>query len=209
MEQVMNDGDVIGTFTDERDGQTYRTVKMPDGKVWMAQNLNYKPESGNSWCYKNDESMGDKYGRLYDWKTAMAVSPAGWHLPSRKEWNKLEKAVGNRITKRLVSLENPAEEVCIFEYCTSTRLKAKSGWTKIDDLPGNGTDDFGFSALPCGIRDLDGRFSKAGFDGHWWTAAEGTDGYTYHRCMDCYSGCVHDYYGDKGYGFSVRCIANK
>jgi hypothetical protein len=28
-----------GTFTDGRDGRTYKTVKMPDGKVWMAQNL--------------------------------------------------------------------------------------------------------------------------------------------------------------------------
>jgi uncharacterized protein (TIGR02145 family) len=29
------------TFTDPRDGKSYKTVVMPDGKVWFAQNLNY------------------------------------------------------------------------------------------------------------------------------------------------------------------------
>ncbi len=30
-----------GLFTDPRDGQTYKTVIMPDGKRWMAENLKY------------------------------------------------------------------------------------------------------------------------------------------------------------------------
>jgi uncharacterized protein (TIGR02145 family) len=29
------------TLTDDRDGKVYRVVKMPDNKVWMAQNLNF------------------------------------------------------------------------------------------------------------------------------------------------------------------------
>jgi uncharacterized protein (TIGR02145 family) len=29
------------TFTDPRDGKQYKTVVMPDGRVWFAQNLNY------------------------------------------------------------------------------------------------------------------------------------------------------------------------
>jgi uncharacterized protein (TIGR02145 family) len=31
----------IATFTDPRDGKKYKTVVMPDGKTWFAQNLNY------------------------------------------------------------------------------------------------------------------------------------------------------------------------
>lgn len=72
------------TFTDERDGQVYKTVKLKDGKIWLAQNLNFEVE--NSWCYENDPENGKKYGRLYNWEAALAACPKGWHLPSDEEW---------------------------------------------------------------------------------------------------------------------------
>ncbi|MDR0738230.1 MAG: hypothetical protein LBF39_04040 [Prevotellaceae bacterium] len=31
-----------GSFQDPRDNKVYKTVKMPDGKVWFAENLNYQ-----------------------------------------------------------------------------------------------------------------------------------------------------------------------
>jgi uncharacterized protein (TIGR02145 family) len=33
-----------GTITDARDKKVYKIVKMPDGKVWMAENLNYQKD---------------------------------------------------------------------------------------------------------------------------------------------------------------------
>jgi len=51
----------------------------------MAENLNYIPQTGNSWYYGT---------RLYDWETALTACPSGWHLPSRDEWNSLALAVG-------------------------------------------------------------------------------------------------------------------
>jgi uncharacterized protein (TIGR02145 family) len=33
-----------GTFVDERDNKVYKVVRMPGGKVWMAENLNYQKD---------------------------------------------------------------------------------------------------------------------------------------------------------------------
>jgi uncharacterized protein (TIGR02145 family) len=40
------------TFTDPRDGKRYKTVVMPDGKTWFAQDLNYtKDLTANAYSY--------------------------------------------------------------------------------------------------------------------------------------------------------------
>ena len=74
----------IGTFTDNRDGQTYKWVKI--GKqVWMSENLNHKKV--DSWCYNNTASKCNQYGRLYNWEAAKDACPNGWHsnrCPARR-----------------------------------------------------------------------------------------------------------------------------
>ncbi|MDR2591596.1 MAG: fibrobacter succinogenes major paralogous domain-containing protein [Chitinispirillales bacterium] len=182
------------TLIDKRDGQKYRTV-MIGGDRWMAENLNHTTDS--SWCYNNDTSYCKKYGRLYDWKTATTVCPKGWKLPSREDWNYLGQAVGGEGMLR--------DKGMIYWDGAGKNLKSKSGWNdRNDESSGNGTDSFGFSALPGGFRNSDGDFGRAGNDGYWWTASD----YTYHRGMIYLDDYVYEYNDDKGYGLSVRCVAD-
>jgi uncharacterized protein (TIGR02145 family) len=184
-----------GTFTDSRDGQTYKTVKI--GKqTWMAQNLNYQTQRG-SWCYDNNADNCKKYGRLYDWEIAKTVCPKGWRLPSREDWDYLGQAVGGE--------KSPVDIGNTDWYGAGKKLKSKSGWYK----NGNGTDDNGFSALPGGYRYSNGDFSSAGDRGNWWTAKEGSDGSAYRRSMYYYGDYVYEYDDYKSIAYSVRCVAGK
>jgi len=171
-----------GSFTDARDGKKYRTVKI--GKqTWMAENLNYK--IGKSVCYDNKESNCQKYGRLYDWKTAMKACPAGWHLPSDEEWEALTDFVGG-------------------EETAGTKLKSKTGWST-DEGYKAATDDYGFSALAGGYGKSDGSFSHAGYYGVWWSATESGANYAWYRYMNYYNEYVNRYYVYKSGLFSLRC----
>jgi uncharacterized protein (TIGR02145 family) len=134
-----------GTFTDSRDGKTYKTVKIGTA-VWMAENLNFAADGSK--CFENNDANCAKYGRLYDWATAMKACPAGYRLPSDDEWTALW-AVGGGET-------------------AGKTLKSAAGWNE----NGNGTDDFGFSALPSGGGDSGGNFGSAGEYGFWWSATE-------------------------------------
>jgi uncharacterized protein (TIGR02145 family) len=171
------------TLKDSRDNQTYGTVVI-GSKTWMAKNLNYatKSDEGDSWCYENSTANCYKYGRLYTWEAAMKACPSGWRLPDTADWNKLVAAGGHATAGK--------------------KLKSKSGWNN----NGNGTDDFGFSALPGGARYRDGKFYNVGGNGRWWTATARNSDDAYYRRM----GDDDDYVGEdndnKSYGLSVRCI---
>ncbi len=59
------------------------------------------------------------------------------------------------------------------EKVAGKKLKAKSGWNDYKGKSGNGTDEFGFSALPGGIGSASGSFANVGSHGFWWSASEG------------------------------------
>jgi uncharacterized protein (TIGR02145 family) len=174
-----------GTFTDSRDGQIYKWVEI-GAQTWMAENLNYTSASG-SWCYDNLESYCNKYGHFYDWNTAMAACPAGWHLPNNEEWTTLVDFVGG-------------------ENAAVVKLKAKTGWNVSGTT---GTDDYGFSALPGGqyqnYNNIHG-FYDAVMNANWWTATQYDSSSAYRRYLFTAADNVGESSRYKSYGFSVRCI---
>ena len=197
----------IGSITDSRDGQTYKTVTIGT-QVWMAQNLNY--ETANSYCYNDNDSNCTKYGRLYTWAAAMdsvgtwstngkgcgfgrscslpsgniqGVCPEGWHLPTRTEWDTLFTAVGG-------------------SSIAGAKLMSTSGWSG-DDI---GTDDFSFSALPAGFRDYNGHYHDEGDLLYIWSSTEFDRRRAYRMDLLYFSDDVYLNIEDKDVGFSVRCL---
>jgi uncharacterized protein (TIGR02145 family) len=162
----------------------------------MAENLNYAIASG-SWCYNEQASYCETYGRLYDWATARAACPSGWHLPSNAEWDALSRCADG--TSGTDSFYNSPT--------AGRKLKATSGWNDIQvGRSGNGTDDFGFSALPGGFRDTDGSFIYAGDGGLWWSASEYDASRAYYRDMHSSTDEANLRTYDKAIGFSIRCL---
>ncbi len=202
-----------GYLPDSRDGQVYRTITIGT-QTWMAQNLNYAYNEGTatSYCYSGDTSNCTTYGRLYTWSAAMdsaavfsangsgcgygvtctatepvrGVCPAGWHLPTNAEFETLIAAVGG-------------DEVA------GKKLKSGSGW----DGGGNGSDTYGFSALPAGFRYSGGDFDYAGSGAHFWSATEYAAYGARYMGLDYYSDDANLSNFSKNLAFSVRCVLNE
>jgi uncharacterized protein (TIGR02145 family) len=198
MESVDSAGAPSLTFTDSRDCRRYRAVKI-GGDVWMAENLNYEAP-GDSWCSENKESNCDKYGRLYDWETAKGVCPVGWHLSTGEEWDRMLTAIGSKKDGGMGH----------YWLGAGAKLKTKSGWDRNEDNKesGDGTDNYGFSALPGGERYGSGKFGGPGSRGVWWTARENNGSSAYRREISNYGDDVFDGTSFKEGGYSVRCVSD-
>lgn len=179
-----------GKYTDKRDGQTYNWLRI--GKqVWMAENLNYKTYSG-SWCYDNNPSICDVYGRLYDWDNARVACPKGWHLPSSDEWMEL-LAYSGELGIASGELKEPG-----FKHW----VRPNTGATNVSN----------FSALPGGFlgyygSDLGLGYYRLGYEGNWWSDTEKSSTrawmyFLYHDKENKFNGTNLF----KNEGLSVRCV---
>ena len=149
-------------LTDERDGQTYKTVQI-GSQWWMAENLNYaylqptEQVDSSSCCYRGDPERCEKYGRLYLWSAAM---------DSVGEWSENGKNCGyksNCTPKYPVRgicplgwhIPEASEWMTLFEAVggwkvAARMLKSTSEVWKHYDRASTGLDSFGFNALPAG-----------------------------------------------------------
>lgn len=180
------------SFTDSRDGQSYDVVKIGD-LTWMAENLNF--ETAGSFCPEGDSRNCKRLGRLYSWAEAKTVCPEGWRLPTKEDFEALVSATSEDTAQSLSpSLAQspshsrdsdlgavPSASNAVHNNHAGLALKSSDGWFK----KGNGTDDFGFNALPAGYRGAiskadDGAISGGKFDGiggyaYFWSATEDSE----------------------------------
>jgi len=171
-----------GSFTDARDGKTYKTIKIA-GQTWMAENLAYKAPSG-CWAYNDDESQVEKFGWLYNWAAATASCPAGWHLPSDEEWKTLTDFLGG-------------------DMVSGGKLKSAVCW----DAPNaDSTNSSGFSALATGSRTTDGKFMRLGENSRFWTSTASGAHEAWRRNIRFDYGQMYRRSKNQGDGYSIRCI---
>ncbi|HXP90848.1 MAG TPA: chitobiase/beta-hexosaminidase C-terminal domain-containing protein [Fibrobacteria bacterium] len=195
-------GIVYGSVSDPA-GTVYKTVAI-GSQTWMAENLNYA--GGGSapigTCYKGSSDSCAKYGRLYSWAQAMngsvssstasnevqGICPTGWHVPTDTEWSTLLKFV------------DPTDSLA------GAKLKAAIvGWKANNALSGNGSDAYGFRALPAGDT-VEAAFNVAGSAGFWWSATASDSANAWTRSIEYNSSSLFRYEYDKTFGYSLRCL---
>ncbi|HKK41236.1 MAG TPA: fibrobacter succinogenes major paralogous domain-containing protein [Bacteroidales bacterium] len=194
-----------GDITDY-EGNTYRTVRIGE-QVWMAENLRstvlndgtpvtlaadsttWQTLTGPGYCwYNNDPANKDIYGALYNAYTtdSSRICPAGWHVPSKEEWQVLVTYLGDSL---------------------DAGGMLKEAGTLHWNEPNTGADNkSGFSATGAGVRYFQGTFSsELDYTAIWSATATGSAEQWF---LGLYYGNTSASFGHrkKTYGFSIRCI---
>ena len=193
------------TITDI-DGNVYHAVTIGT-QVWMVENLRvtkynngttiplitgntvWATQSTAAYCWYNNDAVANKipYGALYNWYAVVSgkLSPPGWHIPNDGDWSILMSYLSN-----------------------SGPGKLKETGTGHWQSPNTGaTNESGFTALPGGIRALDGSFNFMGHAGYWWDSSISGGGPAGNKGLLNSSGDT--YFGNyqiEQMGYSVRCI---
>ncbi len=221
------------------DGNNYKVVKIGT-QTWMAENLKTtKYNEGTSipnvtvatgwdylghpawsmldspgYCWYNNDATTYKnaYGALYNWYTAHTtkLAPVGWHVPSDAEWTILENyLMANAYNYDGTTTDNKYAK----SLASTTNWITNSGVGTVGkDLSKNNST--GFSALPCGQRNINGDGTFSGLDsfGGWWCSDEWNpsfDSGAWFRMMGNNSSNVTRGSGlmeDTKVGFSIRCV---
>jgi len=161
------------------DGNVYTTITIGT-QIWMKENLkttkyndgtpipevtdNYEWNTLNSpgYCWYNNDPPENKdtYGALYNWFAVNTnkLCPIGFHVPSNSEWH------------QLILFLDPDASDSSYESKIAGGMLKESGtvhWAS----PNNGaTNETGFTGLPGGYRNFDGRFYDIGAVGSWWSS---------------------------------------
>lgn len=197
-----------GTVTDI-DGNVYKTVQIGD-QVWMAENLKVtRYNNGEAipfvtdnrawatiktgafcWFSNEEEWFGNRFGALYNGIAAQRkdICPEGWKVPTWDDWLELRNFAGG------IDEAGALKSV--------SKIWHKPNW--------EAKDSFGFSALPGGHRESDGKFYNLGLLANWWSTQEGPTKKDY--AGFCSVNYINQYinlsFSEMQSGRGIRCLKN-
>ncbi|MDR2962717.1 MAG: lipoprotein [Bacteroidales bacterium] len=173
--------------------ENLRSEKLNDGTpiAEVADNAAWASTQEAAYAAYNNEKPVSAHGLLYNYKALESenLCPEGWKVPSDEDWDKLIIQAGG-------------------QEIAATTLKSKALWKE-----GTATNESGFSALPSGFRERDGRFFIMGENALWWSTTvrmdkknnlEDTHNGMYYS-MDNNTNVNHSHIV-RSVGLSVRCV---
>jgi len=208
-----------GTPTVNYEGRIYNTIQI-FSQCWLKENLNVgtmiqgsqeMTDNGliEKYCYNNEPDSCTKYGGLYQWDEMMqyttvqgvqGICPPAWHVAIDEEWNILEGSIDSQY-----GIGNPIwADTSGRGYDAGHKLKSTEGWYN----EGNGIDEFGFTGLPGGFLFGSGFFTNISRFGYWWAASEYDVENAWSHTLYFSDPDVYRYYGNKTWGFNVRCVSD-
>ena len=161
----------------------------------------------------SDAEVVAAYGKLYNWYAvddSRGLCPEGWSVPSDADWTALVDCVVSQGFPN--ELNNPNGAANALKSCRQLYSPLGGDCTTSTHPHWNyygtyhGFDEFGFSALPGGVRFPNGSFYYLGTFGSWWSSTEYSSSRAWSRLMISGYGYVSRDGNSKRDGFSVRCL---
>ncbi len=210
---------VIGSFTDSRDGNSYKTVTI-DEKVWMAENLKYLPAVHNPYHLTSSSPAYfvygytgtdveeaktilnyNNYGVLYNWNATLggaegsASSPSGIQGVCPEGWHVPSSTEWNELIDFLGGRQEAGGKL---------KGEGNSHWNNPNT---NASDEFEFNALPGGVNTSSGDFYGLGNIGCFWSSTMNSVTYSpFYLRLSYDTGNAEVYMTPDEGGLSVRCV---
>ena len=141
-------------------GNTYETIELGNGQIWMAENLRASSCSNGTtipnivddtiWVnlttpgysfYENNANYDIPFGKLYNWNTVIScdVCPSGWRVPNLEDFNAFVDYLDpNASGTQMVNGAGSKMKIIGTQYWVGSNSFA--------------TNESGFSAIPGGSR---------------------------------------------------------
>lgn len=165
--------------------QNFQATKLNDGNALteVTDSKKWETEKAPAYCSYNNSKEKSANGLLYNHKAVATkkICPQGWEVASDSAWADLARSFNG-------------------EAKAGIALKSQTGWEGQE-----ATNASGFSALPSGFREKDGKYYIMGENGLWWSATEHNADNSMYVYIDKNTSLNHSHISRQD-GLSIRCV---